>query len=136
MHAGQFPHLGPSLVLALGKGCALLSLPTSAAAVPRMPREAVVVTVDCSALFREPWRVGRAAGTASYVLQAKRRLPGHLKVFLDLTPEVSISIRLPAPSFVESKLRVLTGSGYTLFPWLHSGLACSQQVISSRCLQL
>lgn len=91
---GSFSHLGPPLVLALGKGCALLSLLTSASAVPR---EAVAVTVFCSALLLEPWRLGKAAGAASYALQGKGKLPGHLKVFLDLTPEASIATRLPAP---------------------------------------
>lgn len=58
---------------------------------PGCHREAVVVTVYCFALFLEPWRLGKTAGAASYALQGKRRLPGHLKVFLDLTPEASIA---------------------------------------------
>lgn len=130
---GSFPHLGPSLVLPLGKGCALLSLLTSASAVPRMPqKEAEVVTVYCSALFLEPWRLGKAAGAAAYVLQGKRRLSGRLKVFFDLTAEGGAN-RLPAPSMVDSKLRVLAGSGHALFSWLHiPPLACSQQLIKQQ----
>lgn len=132
MHAGLFLHLGPSLVLALGKGCALLSLLTSASAVSKMPQRGCgsYGLLLCSALFLEPWRLGKAASAASYALQGKRRLPGHLKVFLDLTPEASIATRLPAPPWWKA------GSGHALFPWLHSPLACSQQLISSRCLQL
>lgn len=92
----------------------------------------MVVTVYCSALFLEPWSLCKAAGAAAYVLQGKRRLPGHLKVFLDLISEGG-STHLPAPSMVDRKLRVLTGSGHARFPWLHIPLlACSQQLIKQQ----
>lgn len=46
-------------------------------------------------LFLGPWRVGKAAGAASVVLQGNRRLPDHLTMLPDLTPEVSVATPPP-----------------------------------------